>query len=179
MATFTEIKKKFFSLPQKEQELLLKEIYGLSKESKRFLDIRLSGENEENFIEEITKATRYSTPNGYPKDIEVRKVNSILSNAKKCKVDPKILEKMELIAFKGYMGYLNDYGGGPEIYENKVYYHLNNYLSLVIENHAVENQLEIFETMRSYLLENTNMYYDHIWGLFDDLSEMDIYKYES
>ncbi len=111
MATFTEIKKKFFSLPQKEQELLLKEIYGLSKESKRFLDVRLTGANEVNFIEEITKSTRYATPNGYPKDIEVRKVNTILSNAKKCKVAPQILEKMELIAFEGYMGSLNDYGG--------------------------------------------------------------------
>jgi hypothetical protein len=174
MATFSEIKKKFFSLSQKEQERLLKEIYGLSKESKRFLDVRLSGLNEINFIEEITKATRYSTPNGYPKDIEVRKVNSILSNAKKCKVDPKILEKMELIAFKGYMGYLNDYGGGPEIYESKVYDHLDNYLNLVILNHSVEEQVTIFENTKAYLYQNTNMYYDHIWELFEELTEMDI-----
>jgi hypothetical protein len=174
MATFTEIKKKFFSLSPKEQELLLKEIYGLSKESKRFLDVRLSGANEENFIEEITKATQYATPKGYPKDIEVRKVNSILSNAKKCKVDSQILEKMELIAFEGYMGSLNEYGGGPDTYENKVYDHLNNYLNLVMSNHLVEEQGTLFDDMRLYLRQNTNMYYDHIWELFKELTEMDI-----
>lgn len=174
MATFTEIKKKFFSLPQKEQELLLKEIYGLSKESKRFLDVRLTGANEVNFIEEITKSTRYATPNGYPKDIEVRKVNTILSNAKKCKVAPQILEKMELIAFEGYMGFLNDYGGGPEIYESKVYDHLENYLHLVLEYRPVDERVMLFQKMKIYLRQNTNMYYDHIWELFEELTEMDI-----
>lgn len=174
MATFTEIKKKFFSLSQKEQKLLLKEIYGLSKESKRFLDVRLAEANEMDFIEEITKATRYTTPNGYPKDIAVRKVNGILSNARKCKVDPKILEKMELIAFQGYMGSLNDYGGGPEIYENKVYDHLDNYLNLVILNHSVEEQVNIFQNMKAYLYQNTNMIYDHLWELFEALTEIEI-----
>ena len=174
MSTFTEIKKKFFSLPQKEQELLLKEIYGLTKENKRFLDVRLSGANEASFIEDITKITQYTTLKGYPKDIEVRKVNAILSTAKKCKVDPKILEKMELIAFEGYMGFLNDYGGGPEIYETKVYDHLENYLNLLIVNHTIEEQVDIFEDMKVYLYQNTNMYYDHIWELFAELTEMDI-----
>ena len=174
MATFTEIKKSFFSFSPKEQELLLKEIYGLTKENKRFLDVRLSGANEASFIEDITKITQHATLKGYPKDIEVRKVNAILSAAKKCKVAPKILEKMELIAFEGYMGFLHDYGGGPEIYETKVYDHLENYLNLVIVNHTIEEQVDIFEDMKAYLYQNNNMYYDHIWELFTELTEMDI-----
>jgi len=72
------------------------------------------------------------------------------------------------------MGSLNEYGGGSDTYENKVYDHLNNYLNLVLSNHQVEEQVPLFEDMRLYLRQNTNMYYDHIWELFKELTEMDI-----
>jgi hypothetical protein len=39
LATLREIKKEFFSLPQKEQESVLQEIYGFSKDVKEFLNV--------------------------------------------------------------------------------------------------------------------------------------------
>ena len=56
-----------------------------------------------------------------PKIINVRKVNTIVSRAK---VSKETLTQMQWLAFDGYMTYLNDHGGGPEIYEDKVYDHI-------------------------------------------------------
>ena len=97
MATLKDIKKEFFALSQKEQEQLIKEIYGFSKDMKSFLNIRLTGSGEEKYIKEITKATESCTPKGYPKDIKVKTVNSILTKAKKSKVSDKTLCEMEWI----------------------------------------------------------------------------------
>jgi|GEM_PF-2935494 len=163
MATLREIKKVFFTLSPKEQEQIIKEVYGFSKDMKSFLDMRLLGDGEEEYIKAITKVTESQTPKGYPKDIEVHKVNAVLTKAKKSKVSQKTLCKMEWIAFDGYMTYLNDYGGGPEIYEDKVYDHLNNYLHFLIESNPTQEQIQ---KVRNYLRTHTNMYYDHIWELF-------------
>jgi len=170
MATLREIKKEFFALSQKEQEQIIKEIYSFSKDMKSFLDMRLTGSGGEKYIKEITKATESCTPKGYPKNIQVKTVNSILTKAKKSKVSDKILCKMEWIAFDGYMTFLDDYGGGPEIYEDKIYDHLNNYLRLLDKTSTTEEYVAQLEKVSKYLRGHTNMYYEHIWELFEDIT---------
>jgi len=175
MATLREIKKEFFTLSKKEQEQLIKEIYTFSKDMKIFLDMRLIGSGEEKYIKKITKATESCTPKGYPKDIKVKNVNSILAKAKKSKVSDKTLCEMEWIAFDGYMTFLNDYGGGPEIYEDKIYDHLNSYLLLLEKTVTDREYSDKLEYVSNYLIGHTNMYYDHIWELFEDITGLDLY----
>jgi hypothetical protein len=170
MATLKDIKKEFFSLSEKEQEQIIKEIYSFSKDMKSFLDMRLTGSGEEKYIKEITKASESCTPKGYPKEIKVRTVNSIFTKAKKSKVGDKTLCEMEWIAFDGYMTYLNDYGGGPEIYEDKIYEHFKNYLLLLDKISKAEEYVDELEEVSKYLRNHTNMCYDYIWELFEDIT---------
>lgn len=170
MATFRDIKKEFFTSSEKEQEQLLKEIYNFSKDIKQFMDTRFLKDNEEAFIDEIEKATDYYTRSGIPKEMSPRKINSIISKAKKSKVNVETLEEMELIAFKAYLNFLNDFGGGPEIYESKVYDHLENYLKLALKDTSNDNIEDKVMEINYLLSNNTNMYYDHIWELFENLT---------
>lgn len=170
MATLREVKKAFFALSQKEQENMIKEIYGFSKDIKEFLNVRLLGDGEEKFIEQIKKATESETPSGTPKMIKVTKVNSILSKAKKSNVTKKTLCDMEWYAFDGYMTFLNDYGGGPESYENKIYDHLENYLLLLIHISDKKELEDELAGVKVYLRKNTNMCYDYIWDLFESIT---------
>ena len=170
MATLREVKEKFFSLSKKEQETILKEIYNFSKDVKEFINVRLLGDGEDKFIEEIKKATESSTPTGRPKMIKVAKVNSILSKAKKSKVTKETLCDMQWCAFDGYVTFLNDYGGGPDSYENRAYEHFKNYLRLLVEisNDKQKLEEELLE-VKSYLREHQNMYNDHLWELYEDI----------
>jgi len=174
MATYRDIKKEFFDLSKKEQEQILKEIYNFSKDVKEFLNTRLTSDNGKSYIDEIEKATDYYTVSGIPKDMSVRKINSVISKAKKAKVDVSILEEMEYIAFKAYLDFLNDFGGGPEIYEEKVYEHLKNYLILVLENNSQQNIETKVQHIQEYLLNNTNMCYDYLWELFEELTSINL-----
>ncbi len=171
MATLREIKKKFFSLSQKEQESILKEIYNFSKDIKDFMNIRLLGDGEDKFIEEIKKATESSTSTGKPKMIKVTKVNNILSKANKSKVTKETLCDMQWYAFDGYVTFLNDYGGGPDSYEIKAYEHFKNYLQLLDE--ISKNKQELEEELlgvKNYLNQHQNMYNDHLWELYKDIA---------
>jgi len=170
MANLREIKKAFFELSDKEQESILKEIYSFSKDIKEFLNVRLLNDGEELYIEKIRKATESSTFTGMPKAIKVTQVNSILNKAKKSKVKKDTLCEMEWIAFDGYMTSLNDYGGGPESYENKVYDHLKNYLLLLNDTSKNDELDGELDGVKHYLREHTNMYYDHLWELFEEIT---------
>ncbi len=136
------------------------------------MNMRLLNEGEEKFIEQIKKATVSSTYTGLPKTIKVTNVNAILSKAKKSKVKPETLCEMEWLAFDGYMTFLNDYGGGPESYENKVYDHLKAYLLLLLDTKSGEELDDELAGVADYLRSHTNMYYDHIWELYEELTGM-------
>ena len=174
MATLREIKKEFFSLSKKEQETILKEIYGFSKDVKDFLNVRLLGEGEEKFVEQIRKATESSTPTGMPKIIKVTSVNSIINKAKKSNVKQETLCEMQWLAFDGYMTFLNDYGGGPDNFEDKVYDHLKAYLLILIEISSGQELEDELIGISDYLRKNTNMYCDHIWELYEELTGMEV-----
>jgi hypothetical protein len=170
LATLREIKKKFFLLSEKEQEVILKEIYNFSKDVKDFMNVRLLGDGEDKFVEEIKKATESSTSTGRPKIIKVTKVSSILNKAKKSKVKKETLCDMQWYAFNGYVTFLNDYGGGPDSYENKAYDHFENYLRLLVEISNDKQKLEEeLLGVENYLNQHQNMYNDHLWELYEDI----------
>ncbi len=155
--------------------MILKEIYGFSKDVKEFMNMRLLNEGEEKFIEQIKKATVSSYPRtGLPKIIKVTNVNAILSKAKKSKVSPETLCEMEWIAFDGYMTFLNNFGAGPDSYESKVYDHLKAYLLLLLETESGEELDDELAGVADYLISHTNMYYDPIWELYEELTGMDV-----
>jgi len=172
MTKYKDIKKEFFNLSIKEQERIFKEIYDFSNDIREFLKNRLINENEIQYIEEIEFETDYYSSMGIPQILSTRKINSIINKAKKAKVSVSILEKMEYIAFKGYADSLNDFGDGPEIYEKKVYDHLKNYLLLIIKNNSQKDIDDKIKHIKNYLLKNTNMYYDHLWELFEDITDI-------
>lgn len=176
MATYKDVKKVFFALSNTDQEQIFKEIYNFSKDVKEFLNTRLTSDNDKYYIDEIEAATDYYTRSGIPKDLSVKKINSIISKAKKAKVGFLVLEEMEYIAFKGYMDFLNDFGGGPEIYEDKVYDHLKNYILLVLENNLKQDIDDKLYQVQNDLLKNTNMYYEHLWDLFEELTHINLRK---
>jgi len=171
LATLKEVKEKFFSLPKKEQEIILKEIYNFSKDVKEFINVRLLRDGEDKFIEEIKKATESSTSTGRSKMIKVTKVNSILSKAKKSKVTKETLCDMHWYAFDGYVTFLNYCGGGPDSYENKAYEHFENYLRLLVEISDDKQKLEEeLLGVENYLNQHQDMYNDHLWKLYEDIA---------
>jgi len=68
------------------------------------------------------------------------------------------------------MTFLDDYGGGPEIYEDKIYDHLNNYLALLKKISTSKEYISELEEVSTYLRGHTNMCYDYIWELFKDMT---------
>jgi hypothetical protein len=45
-----------------------------------------------------------------------RKVNSIIAKANKSNVDFRTLLKLEQLAYRGFIEFLNEFGGGPEFF---------------------------------------------------------------
>ena len=134
-------------------------------------------EGEEKFIEQIKKATESETAKGAPKMIKVINVNSILNKAKKSNVKKDTLCTMEWHAFNGYMTFLNDYGGGPDSYENKAYDHLKNCLLLLIKSSNNKQNIEDeLLGVENYINQHNNMYNDHLWELFEDISAEHIHR---
>ena len=171
LASLKEIKKSFFSLSQKEQENILKEIYSFSKDVKEFMNVRLLGDGEEIFIEQMKKVTQSSTPSGTPKMIKVANVNSVLNKAKKSKVNEETLCTLQWYAFDGYITFLDDYGGGPESYENKADEHFKNYLLLLFKTSTNKKKLqEELYGIENYLNDHNNMNNEYLWEIYEEIT---------
>ena len=136
---------------------------------KKFLSVRLLGDGEEKYLQQITKATESMTPSGMPKNIKISEVNSILNKAKKSNISDTVLCDMQWQAFDGYMTFLNDFGNGPRSYENKVYDHLDSYLLLLVETTDDEQELKNkLLDVENYLDSHNNMLNDHLYELFGE-----------
>ena len=172
MKSFKKIKEKFNQLSQQEKDNFLQDIYNFSKDTKLFLENRLLGGNDEVFIKAMEKETigkvykigMPGTPNGV-------KVNSIIAKAKKSGVGIDALMKLEQLAYRGFIEYLNEYGGGPESFDEMADKHLENYLILVRDN--IKNEKErndIFQDIKGYLLKKRNMYRDSLDDIFEEIT---------
>jgi len=172
MQNFKQIKEKFNQLPQKEKDSFLQEIYNFSKDTKLFLENRLLGGNDDVFIEAMEKETigkiyRTGMP-GIPNGV---KVNSIIAKAKKSGVGIGALMKLEQLAYRGFIEFLNEFGGGPESFDTMADKRLENYLILVRDNIKDENERNnIFQDIKDYLLKKNNMCRDTLDDIFEEIT---------
>ncbi len=171
MKNFKQIKEKFNQLSQKKNGFL-QEIYNFSKDTKLFLENRLLGGNDDVFIEAMEKETIGKiykteipgTPNGV-------KVNSIIAKAKKSGVGIGALMKLEQLAYRGFIEFLNEFGGGPESFDAMADKHLENYLILVRDNIKDENEKNnIFQDIKEYFLKKRNMCRDTLDDTFEEIT---------
>ena len=176
MKNFKKIKKKFNELPQQEKDNFLKDIYNFSKDTKLFLENRLLGGNDDVFIKAMEKETIDKVYKGGPPSVPNGvKVNSIIVKAKKSGVGIGALMKLEQLAYRGFIEFLNEYGGGPETFEEMADKHMENYLVLVRGDIKDENKKNnIFQDVKGYLLEKNNMYTDSLDDIFEEITGMPV-----
>ena len=169
MSNFQRIQERFNKLSVSEKEALLKSIYFFSKDTKLFLEGRLLGTGGMEFIRQMEKETigkvyRKGTP-----DIPNGKiVNSIIVKAHKSKVDTMIMLELQKLAYRGFIEFLNEYGGGPENFDTMACKHLEDYLSLVklkIDDPA--EQRKVFEEVGEYLNQKDNMPTDTLYDTYE------------
>lgn len=165
---FRTKKEKFNKLSPIGKEELLKEIYDFSKDTRLFLENKLLGGYDNTFIEQMEKETMDIYRAGMPSEnINGKKVNEIIRKAKKSGVSVWTAMKLEQLAYRGFIEFLNEFGGGPENFDDMACRHLENYLKLVLE--AVENKDEqnnIFNEVKNYLLKKDNMCVDFLYEVF-------------
>lgn len=167
---FAAIKEKFHQLSAKEQDKLLLELYRMSIDTKTFLDSRLTGtvdgstylkEMQRETIGKVYRKGEPGTPSG-------KAVNQIINRAKKAGVDLQTMLRLEQLAYRGFVEFLNEYGGGPESFDELGCKHLEAYLTLVkaqIQNEAERERL--FEEVRKYLQDKHNMITDYIYDSYE------------
>lgn len=176
MKNFKKIKEKFNQLPQEEKNNFLQDIYNFSKDTKLFLENRLLGGGDDTFVKAMEKETigkvyrkgMPDTPNGV-------KVNSIITKAKKSGVGIDALMKLEQLAYRGFIEYLNEYGGGPENFDEMADKHMENYLILVRDNiKEKEERDDIFQNIKKYLLKKNNMYRGSLDDTFEKITGISV-----
>jgi len=160
----------FRELSEEQQDILIRELYNYSKNIKLFLESRLGlqadtegliNEMARETIGKVYKKSIPGTPNG-------KRVNEIISKAKKAQVNLYTLLKLEKLAYRGYFEYLNEYGGGPDNFEEMACKHLEAYLALVKTKINDKNeQDQLIEEVRIYLKKLNNMITDYVDDTFE------------
>lgn len=170
------ILKEFHSLPKFGQDSLLKDLYNFSDETRLLITNRLIGQAdfsdlirkmEHETIGKIYRKGIPGTPNG-------RTINAIIISAKKSRAPVEVLLELEQLAYRGFIEFLHEYGGGPDSFLNLGPKHLGAYLSLVKQNFPEEKQIDIFENVKKYLLKKDNMITDYIDDEFESITGIKI-----
>ncbi len=166
----------FFSLPRDRQQQVLKSLYNFSTEAKTLLATSLGFEEDPQiFVDEMRRETidrvyrRGSTklPNG-------RVINQILTNAKKAGASFNTLLDLEQLAYRGFMEFLDEYGGGPESFDDQACKHLGNYLKLVLQIKDKAKKDELIEQLRLYIIKKDNMYTDDKDETFESITGVSV-----
>ncbi|EKD56925.1 MAG: hypothetical protein ACD_58C00042G0002 [uncultured bacterium] len=175
MSNFREIKEKFSKLPKTEQEKMLGDIYNFSADMKLFLENRFNkGKHDQEFIRRMKRETVDKVyKDGIPSEPNGKIINSIISKAKKSQVSSETLMELEKLAYRGFIEFLNEYGGGPDSFEEMGCNHLENYLKLVkTKIRDKEKRDKIFEDERKYLRKLDNMITDWLDQTFEDVTDI-------
>lgn len=174
---FRQVVKAFFNLPKKQQEDFLRDLYGYSPDIKIFVESKLGlqadfqkylTEMHRETIDKIYRKGTPGTPNG-------KVVNSIITKAQKAQVPLDIMLELEQLAFQGFIEFLNEFGGGPDSFDELSCKHLEAYL-LLVQKH-ITNQVEqqkLFEEVKQYLREKNNMLTESIDEVFEDMTGMPV-----
>lgn len=172
---FRLVIKAFFNLSQKQQEDFLRDLYGYSPDIKIFVESKLGLQTDfqkylaEMHRETIGKIYRKGTP-GTPNG---KVVNSIITKAQKTQVPLDVMLELEQLAFRGFIEFFNEFGGGPDSFDELSCKHLEAYLLLVRNNISnQEEQQKLFADIRQYLLKKNNMLTDSIDEVFENVTGM-------
>lgn len=169
----SSIIKKFQSLPRAEQNRLLQEIYNYSSDMKLFLRSKLGLDTDfDELVKRMEKETfgKIYHRKGAPGIPNGRVVGGILTKAYKSNAPLSVLLDLERLAFRGFIDFLNEFGGGPDNFEDMAYRHLENYLKLVKDKvHDTGEKERRIEETRSYLSKLDNMNTDCIYEAFENV----------
>ena len=174
--SFSKLNTIFFSLPKDEQQQVLKRLYYFSIETKTLFSTSLGfQEDPKVFInkmqhETISKVYR----KGNPKEPNGKVVNQILVNAKKAGVSFDTLLNLEELAYRGFMEFLHEYGGGPESFDDQACKHIENYLKLVLQIKDEAKKGKLVEKLRLYIIKKDNMYTDDKDETFENITGIPI-----
>ena len=172
MSKFKEIKEKFSTLNNLQKESFLKEVYDFSKDTRLFLETRFTNSNTgEEFLKSMKRETIdkvYKRPPGTPNG---KTVNNIILKAKKSGVNIQTLLELEKLAYRGFIEFLNEYGGGPESFDKIADKHLEAYLILIrTEVKDVYEKNKIYQEVKDYLLAKDNMYTDSLDEIYQTVT---------
>lgn len=170
----TLLLKEFHELPKTGQDSLLKDLYNLSDEAHLLIVNRLMGRAD--FSDLIRKMERETIGKVYRKGIpgtpNGRTVNGIISSAKKARVPLAVMLGLEQLAYRGFIEFLHEYGGGPDSFLDLGPKHLAAYLTLVKQSIPEDQQDDIFEEVRRYILRKDNMITDYVDEVFEEITGM-------
>jgi hypothetical protein len=173
MTPLSAIKKQFRNLSLREQEDLLKDIYGFSKDTQLFLKNRLLGNASaaDEYIKQMEKETISKIYRSTPRVPDGRKVSAIIAKAKKSHVDIHVLMTLEQLAYRGFIEFLNEFGGGPDSFDNQSCEHLEAYLQIVTNAEMTPEERTLhYHEVRSYLLAKDNMLTDSLDDAYESVT---------
>lgn len=158
--SFSKLSTIFFSLPKDKQRQILKRLYDFSTETKTLFSTSLGfQEDTALFINRMQRETIDKVyRKGIPKEPNGKIINQILTNAKKAGVSFNTMLDLEQLAYRGFMEFLDEYGCGPESFDDQACGHLENYLKLVLQIKDKTKKDELIERLRLYIIKKNNMY---------------------
>lgn len=165
-----KVKEAFSGLSERELSALIGEVYNFSKDMKLFLENRLLGIETKAYFEELEAITYERFGAIPPKWVEARKVNAVISKAKKAKVGDFELFKLHMYVFEAYVVWIDMYGMSDEAVENKCAMHLEKALELLekLPNISHNKKEQYYRGMVDIIDGHVNMYRDDLYEILDD-----------
>ena len=169
MSNFKQIKDKFNDLTSAGKEQLLKDAYNFSNDMKLFLENRFLGGQDNIFINQMEKETIGKIyKDGIPGTPNGKKINEVVSKAKKSRANIWTVIKLEQLAYRGFIEFQNEFGGGPENFDDMACKHMEEYIKLIKQTVKDEKEREqIFNELKKYLKEKDNMCVDSLYDIFE------------
>ncbi len=168
----TRIVARFRQLDPAAQDQLLNDLYQYSKELKLVLAGKLGLQPD--FVSLVSAMERATIGKvyrkGIPGDLDHRQVVSIIRQAEAAGAPLAIRLQLEQLAYRGFIEFLNEFGGGPDEYDDYACEHLEAYLVLVrdrIDDPA--EQQRCFAAVKAYLRKLNNMVTDYVDDIFDEV----------
>jgi hypothetical protein len=160
----------FLDLNEKEQAALIGNVYKFSKDMKTFLEHRLLNVESKYYFVELEKITYERFGAIPPKWVDARKVNAVISKAKKANVGDHELFKLHFYVFEAYVAWIDMYGMSDEAVENKCAMHLVKALELLYKLPWMnDNTKEKYLHKANDIVDkHDNMYRDHLYDILAD-----------
>ena len=180
-SNLTKIKKAFSALDEKAQLALIKDVYNFSKEMKTFLEHRLLKVESKYYFDEMEKLTYVRFEAVPPQWLDARKINAIISKAKKADIGDLELFKLHFYVFEAYVVWIDMYGISDEAVENKCAIHLVKALELLHELSKINTDLleQYYQNAYDIVDKHDNMYRDHLYEIIDDFdASIDLFRPE-